>query len=277
MPKITVLTITTRNLYLSEQVNSLKSQTLQDFEWVVVDSHCAERPLILAHLIKGAFSFTHIPDKKPDYYATSQAFNTGLIYSRGELVFFMSDYILPHPDCLARHWEIYKRYKNVMISGRSIRMDCSPLELDTMLNSMGGNIMGKDYRAGIKQDRTLLEPDLYEVKPTTSLTWWSGRNDSAPLEAMLDCNGFEEEMDGGWGGQDGEFANRLMTYGLRHLLDRKSMCLKFEHTPGQGKSIRTAEEQLALGISLVKSKKESGVYTSNLKRSLREERKKTIG
>ena len=261
MPKISVLTISARNLYRDEQINSLESQSFKDFEWVFVDG-------IYERVMNARFPITQIQDKGDGSHRAGQAYNKGLVHCGGELVYFLADYVLPHPDCLGRHWEIYHKYKNVMISGRSARVECTPNELNLSIRLTEA----KDYRKGIKEERTQIEEDLFEVTPTLSMTWWSGRNDSAPLEALLACNGFEEDLDGRWGGHDGEMANRLVTYGLRYLQDMKSMCLEFYHHSAQMKAVRTAKEHLELAKNLSEGKHEKGIYTSNLKRSLRKER-----
>lgn len=267
MPKITVLTITARNLYLDEQVKALESQTLQDFEWVVVDSNYITNKLWLAKLC--SFRLTHLPDRtKRGYFAGGQAYNQGIAHSKGELVYFMADYVLPNPICLERHWEIYNKFRNVFISGRSVRIDATPAKF----NSVSGMIGGKDFRLGMGEEKTQIEPDLWLVKHSISPMWWSGRNDSAPLEALLECNGFEEDLDGNWGGHDGELANRMATLGFYYLYDTKSLCLEFAHKSGDLGQTRPDSEQLDLAKNLVLTKRKEGVYKSNLKRSLREER-----
>lgn len=118
---ITVVTITYRPGYVDTLAQALREQTMDRslWEWVLVDDLHAQRREAVAKEIGGAFSYKHLPSKeiKP-YSATATAINTGLAVAEGELVYFMADYVYPHPTCLERHWEIYSRFgPNVFISG----------------------------------------------------------------------------------------------------------------------------------------------------------------
>lgn len=59
--------------------------------------------------------------------------------------------------------------------------------------------------------------------------WFWGRNDSAPLEALLDINGLDEAFDGRRGGADADLGARLMKYGCRLLVDREAPCYMLPH------------------------------------------------
>lgn len=268
--KITVLTATCRNQYMKEQIKALERQSFTDFEWVLVDDFCDQNN------VKTEFPLTHISPKeiKP-YPAIASACNDGLIHSRGELIYFMNDYVLPHPDCLARHWEIYQKYKNVMISGRGLQTAFKPEELDTIK----GTFESPDYRMWLFENffvKEKIEDNLYEAFRDGIQNWWAGRNDSAPLEAILDCNGFDETFDGRWGGQDADLAQRLMTYGLRYFLDYKSLCLEFEHEHGIKGAIRSEEAQRDFQRTIIDKKVKDRIYTSGLSRNLKEERQKCL-
>lgn len=124
MPDVTVLTIAYRPGYIDTMVQALQAQSLdrERWEWVLVDDLWAQRKEAVARHINGAFNFQHMPPReiKP-YSATGIAINTGLAAARGKLVYFMADYMYPHPECLWRHWYIYTfcgppEYK-VLISG----------------------------------------------------------------------------------------------------------------------------------------------------------------
>ena len=273
MPRISVLTITGRMLYLKDQVASLRSQTFQDFEWVIVDSNYLVNMQAARNFVAYSFPLVHLQDREERvYFSALTADNWGLVHCSGELVYFMMDYVLPHPNCLERHWEIYQKYKGVFISGRSYKINMTPDAFDSTMGMVGA----QDFRIGLERDKVEIEPDLFLIKNNLSTTWWAGRNDSAPLKALLDCNGFEEDLDGRWGGGDGEMANRLMTYGLLYLHDMKSFCLEFQHLTGDKKAIRSHDEQLELASNLAKTKREQGIYKSNVKRDLWKEREKCL-
>lgn len=275
--KITVITASCRDTYMKEQVEALKSQNFKDFEWVFVDDLYDKRKGLLPHLIDGAFPLTHIPPREiVPYVAISMAFNTGLIHCRGELIYFMCDYIIPRFDCIGRHWEIYQKYHNVMISGRSIAVGYPT----AILNGFSGKIQGSDYRMGLFDQifgKSKIEDNLFEAHQDDGIrNWWAGRNDSAPLEAILDCNGFDEVFDGALGNTDADLAKRLRVYGLRYLLDYQSSCLEFAHKTGSKEWLRSDEEQRQLEYKITDVKVRQGIYTSGLDRNLREERKRCL-
>ena len=70
-----------------------------------------------------------------------------------------------------------------------------------------------DWRLGATLGQ-FIDTDLYEngsIHPWS--WWWAGRNTSAPLEMLLEVNGFDESFDGGAGGGDGNIGYRLMHLG----------------------------------------------------------------
>ena len=169
MPKITVLTITARDLYLADQTQSLNQQTLQEFEWVIVD---AKRDKNREVEKIARFPVQYLCDKeRKDYFAGGQAYNWGIVHARGELIYFMSDYVIPSPNSLERHWRIYEKYQKVFISGRTARFDCTP----ATFVSISGMVGARDYRSGSLPDKKEIERNLFLVQNVTSPAWWSGR------------------------------------------------------------------------------------------------------
>ena len=264
LPRITVLTETCRTQYMETQANALRLQTFTDFEWVLMDDNYGENKEWVASFVK--VPLTHIPPRevKP-YFATAAAINDALIYTRGELVIFLVDYVIPQPTCLEKQWEVYQKYPKSFISGSSI-----PLQDDGSMRA------GKDYRQWLFEmgffPRIQLEEGIWEVPREGVQNWWMGRNDSVPLEALLDINGLDEQFDGRWGGQDADVAQRLMTYGLKYLLTMKSVCLEFPHIHGAKPAIKTEKDQQGLQ-NIIDDKVKKGIYDSGMERSLREERR----
>ncbi|MBU0777977.1 hypothetical protein KKF82_06945, partial [Patescibacteria group bacterium] len=83
-----------------------------------------------------------------------------------------------------------------------------------------GAICGKYIESNLHQN-TAINPWSW---------WWAGRNDSAPLEALLEINGFDEDFDGAYGGVDGDAARRLMHgAGCRYLVDTLAPCYELSH------------------------------------------------
>ena len=121
MIDVTVLTIAYKPGYIDTMAQALKDQTLDHdrWEWILVDDICDKRREAVRELVGSNMHFLHIPPReiKP-YSATGIAVNTGLAQARGKLVYFMADYMYPHPSCLERHWQIYQEFgPKVFISG----------------------------------------------------------------------------------------------------------------------------------------------------------------
>lgn len=119
--KVTVLTITFRPGYIDLMCAALDRQTMpkKDWEWVLVDDLWEQRHDVVQSYVGDSINLKHIPPREiKEYSATATAFNTGLRVAKGELVYFMSDYMYPHPRCLARHWQLYQQHgPKVFISG----------------------------------------------------------------------------------------------------------------------------------------------------------------
>jgi len=272
MVRITVLTSSYRLLYKKEQIEALSQQTFRDFEWIVVDDHYQDNAPLST-----PFPCIHMPPAEIfQYFALGAAMNDGLVRASGKYVFFMNDYVIPKPGCLARHWAVQEKMGGCLLSGRATNPSGTP----TTYN--GEVVKVEDYRMALFKyvmfPSTLVGDGLIEAERDGVQCWWAGRNDSAPLKAILDCNGFEEAFDGRWGGHDADMANRLMTYGLKYYLDKKSECLEYDHPRGAKKQVRTEAQQQNLQNVIINPRVERGDYMANkewlvmLPRNLKEER-----
>ena len=255
LPELTVMTVTCRTQYMPLQANALKLQTFKDFEWLVVDDFCEKNRESLTKYVDNKYPLIHVsPAEIKPYFATASAYNSTFRYVNGELILFLVDYVVPSPTCLERHWEVHLKYPKAMISGRTMQL------VKEGLHKVGG-----DYRLWLFEKgfckRTQLEENLYEVKRDSIQNWWMGRNDSAPLQPILDCNGLDENFDGRWGGQDADLANRLMTYGLGYILDTddRSLCLEYPHVHGAKPAIKSEKEQQDIQ-DVINKRVDNGIY-----------------
>ena len=261
--KISVLTLTCREGMLATQAEALSKQTFKDFEWIIVDDLYDKRPNISQ---SWGFPVTHMTSSMPkDYAAPGEAANDALCRASGELVYFMADYILPMPNSLARHWELHQKYPKAFLSGCVVKVETpiSELKEDTL-----NKLVGRDYRSYLFERGHFqwleIEPGLYEVPRAGVQNWWAGRNDSAPLEALLECNGFDEGFDGRWGGHDADMANRLMTYGLRYLIDKHSYVLEFPHVSGGKRPLRSEAKQQEFQYTVINKRVTDEEYRANI-------------
>lgn len=219
--KVSVLTTTVRPWdFLLRQREALEGQTLDDFEWIVVDNYVGPRDFTL----RGRFPITIAKSRggQPPYMAEALAKNSGLRYCQGELVYLMNDYILPTPKVLERHWQLFQEYgPKVIISGPLQSGDGNDRNRSRKPEFMIGDGVGEVSKARLNRNEFT--------------EFWAGRNDSAALEALLAVNGFDECIDGGKGGIDLLVALRMSNWGCRHIIDIMEPCLEYSHvSPHQG-------------------------------------------
>jgi len=224
MTKITVLTVTHRSWdMLYRQAGWLAEQTFTDFEWVIVDERYKQRPNFAREVKVGGFPIIHLPDKvsDPEYISNGAAPNYGLTYASGDLVFFMVDYVWPTPRVLERHYELQQRGGPAIVSGplawRSANDDASQ--------------PNQERQGDVQSDldpHVWLVTDHYEKVRRFS---WLGRNDSAPMEAILACNGFDDRLKGLRGGIDPLLSIQMVNWGCKYLIDTwpEAICYEFSH------------------------------------------------
>jgi len=264
--KVSVVVTTFRPGYIDTIAESLSRQTMSQDEWelILVDDLFEKRRVAVADFVRGRIkNFRHIPPRElKDYSSNCMTLNTGIVHSRGELVYFSNDYLYPSPGCLQRHWQIYTKYgpkviihgpliDAIVASGRSVWRGTPaqpqniveknevvtalsfsppiPVPLKDGFNQMTPeNFISvfkepfippqflsllPDWRTGATLGQPI-DTDLYEngsIHPWS--WWWAGRNTSAPLEMLLEINGFDESFDGRHGGADGDIGYRLMHIG----------------------------------------------------------------
>ncbi len=271
MPAITVITVTGRDLYRKENADLLKAQTFKDFEWVLVDDLFPQTNREMAKYTN--FPFIHLPPKNiVSHFASGAATNDGLVKASGELIVFKADYMMMHPTCLQRLWETHLKHPKAILSGRCVEVGFHPSELLNMKRTF----TGRDYRMSLFTNGSFhwsyMSENLYGVDRDGVQNWWGGKNDAAPLEAILECNGMDEQYDGHYGYHDDDLAQRLMTYGLGYIFDPGALafeCLHTKHTKGSD-----LESNQHFKDKLIPQRVRDKIYRANPHRDLREERNK---
>ena len=278
--KISVMMVTARDLgMLPYQIDYFKRQTFKDFELVFVDELWEQRKDSVKKEVDGAFPLTHIlPNEVKSYFAPGAAWNDGFTHCRGELLYFMADYIIPHEDCLRVHWETHLQYPKAMISGRCWEMNISADEF----NQPNKQFQFNDYRLSLFENSyfrwSRIAESLYGAERAGVQNFWTGRNDSAPLDTILECNGFDEQFDGAHGYHDEDLAQRMANLGLEYIFNLKSLVWQFSHKKegeqvGGKPGLRTDEEQHQMfKAKLIPQRIKDGTYKVNPDRNLREER-----
>lgn len=239
--KVSVITPTYRETAIIEQqVQWLRAQTLgaENFEWLLLDDLYAVRKKEIA---AWNISFLrHLSAPNTGVRGPSKVINRGLVAARGEIVYFMTDYMQIVPTVLERHWTLYQEFgPAVMIAGPVITSLCpvclqdaeEPWPLDSapafLVRCVGCRtpmifLRQRPYEYGLRGD----VGETYN-KDLMRQAWWVGRNESVPLAALVGVNGLDESMDGRGG--DSDLGTRLMNWGCRFITDLAHPAIMLPH------------------------------------------------
>ncbi len=207
-PKVTVTLVTKKREPKFEfAFKSLKEQTFRDFEYVIIDGYYNARKGEIMSLIdkmKFDFSVLYLPDKpsrwKGQRFQICNARNTALIFANGQ-------YIVNHDDCTKMPKDWIERHISYLEKGYIVTGSWIGYQFTFDDEGIVG-VYGPEDRSKI-----IKEPK--EV----GAGWFYGQNSSYPLEAALDINGFDEELDGEMGQEDINLAIRLERKGFKIIYD----------------------------------------------------------
>ena len=184
-------------------LHSLSKQTLpgEDWELIIVDDYWEDRRIIL-RAVASTLGIKNLVllKSKPNYWRSNRlianARNTGLIYAQGELVVFLDDFCWAPPKWLEEHWNTYKKTIYTMIgAGKAVKYIPGRFnDLDQLPPpDVGDNVEGAFIR-------NLAQFKVSDTRGPISKRncgggWFYTMNASAPLEKIVQVNGFDEEYD----------------------------------------------------------------------------------
>lgn len=198
-----------------------------EVEWVIVDGRLwyddelARRQLV-AEVVRGRFPVQHVKPKpsvwqgptrltQKDHWDKASASNTGICYARGQQIVFTDDCQIFEEGWLLAHHMAGQAgiaaaggYKYVyagtgtVVDGRLIGG-----KFEHEWRKIGDEFVRLEVQAG---DHRLVERTYPEPCPGG---WMYGGNGSAPLEACLKIDGFDEIMSGQGGLEDCDFGVRV--------------------------------------------------------------------
>jgi len=214
--KISFVTITARTTYpytgrpdlhiFEPTLVSFKSQTMKDFEWIIVDYLYDERK----DYFKGMnlpFHVKHVPAHPNIWHdmglcGVCTQYNKGIIYADGELLYFVGEGYLYTPEFCERLWTHYKQgyfpftwyFYDDTFTPKDIP-SCDASEF-AFLKLAPYNISGYTGQNINVEHRPLVafKGNDLEVYPAP-WEWYFGLS-STPLNAILKINGFDIRFDG---------------------------------------------------------------------------------
>lgn len=185
-PVITILTVTKRTGWFDAAAKSLREQTLQDFKWVIV-----YEPNVRPQ--DDSLSIKWVPAPKKTKHSNLNASNNeGLRHVDTEYVVFYQDFIDLEPTAL-------------------IQLLVDAQETEGFITTATINPDGKhDARyTGVNSIR--------EVQPQE----WEANVAIAPMQALYDLGGFDEDYDNGWSWDNVNVAERAELLGYRFYIDER--------------------------------------------------------
>lgn len=259
--KISIIEVTARNeypiigrgidsknpLHLWEPtLQTLAKQTEKDFEYIVVDLFYDERPDYFKEHNYG-LKIKHVPGYPNIWHEKGvvqicHQFNTGIIHADGELLLFLADSNMLHPDLLKNLWDHYS-LEGWFVSlgfgadvsfGEKFFQDISrseavPTEWYRFLGFEGKLCMDHRYNKLFEQ-----HPGRYSSP--ISGEWYYGIS-TCNMQAALKLNGFDEAFDGDGSENDIDFGFRLEMAGERLAMFRDSYVIEAYAGTGWHKSM----------------------------------------
>ncbi len=230
--KISLVMITARTDYpyvgrpdlkiFEPTIESFKAQTMMDFELIIVD-HLYDQRKDYFKDRNLPFKVKHVPAHPNLWHDVGlpgicTQYNKGIIYADGELIYFMGEGYLFIPEYCENLWKHYKEgyipfvwyfYDNTWISE-----GVKPVNDVSAFDHIHYNILGYTGKNISHEHRSLTafkgnDNEVYRAP----WEWFFGCS-SAPLQAMLKINGFNQQCDGDRMLLDCDVGSRLQLAGF---------------------------------------------------------------
>ncbi len=187
-------------------LSSLFSQDFDNFEVILCHKYPKKVEKVVKMYEKEGF-YVNLVKEKPsiwhklgDFPTVNNIRNTGIIYSKGELLLFLDDYTIFSPNLLKKAWNEYQKGYYITARGRRrIRYnpEAEPLETPTRRTLVDKGVYSSYNFNNIEEGDRIPNPATWTYCCSVS------------LEDCLKINGFDEIYDGNFGGTDQDFGRRL--------------------------------------------------------------------
>jgi len=207
----------TKDLHVfAPTLETLKNQTMLDFELIIVDGLYNQRKDYFKNLTL-PFPVKHVPAKPNLWHdvglsGMATQYNKGVIYADGELLFFTGDSYMFVPDFMKRLWNYFlKGYFPCAWYMRDYgTMDTSDSTFEVHFYSVGTDSIRKapipyNMLGVFTGDCVSIEHRYFQAFEQVGRTVetydlpfeWYFANSSVSLDAMLKINGVDQKFDGG--------------------------------------------------------------------------------
>lgn len=213
-------------------------QTATNFEIVIADDGSRDETRELIERMRKETSITikHVW-QEDDGFQKCRIMNKAILATEGEYLIFTDGDCIPRKDFVEQHLALSE--PNTYLSGGYFKLPMNISQAITKedivtqrafdvewLVSMGLKKTHKTMKLTAKGAWASFLNKISPARPT-----WNGHSASCYKKHILAVNGFEETMQ--YGGQDCEFGDRLVNYGLKAKRIRYSaVCIHLDHKRG---------------------------------------------
>jgi len=240
-------------------------QSVKNFEIVIADDGSRDdtRELIDSLRKESPVPIQHIW-QKDDGFQKCRIMNKAILAAKGDYLIFTDGDCIPRADFVEQH--LKHREPKAYLSGGYFKLPMNISESITREDVTNQNPFDPGWLVaqGMKKTHKFMKLTaqgrwasfLNAVSPTRPT--WNGHNASCYKEFALAVNGFEEKMQ--YGGQDCEFGDRLVNFGLKPKRIRYSaVCVHLDHKRGY-----VTPEMLANSRAIREDTKKNGVVKARL-------------
>lgn len=223
--KVSLLYVTNRPGGMDVLLGNVLRQTFGDFETVIIDGYEGR-------------TVSEPPKKEGRLTNIWASYNEGLRQCHSELVVFLQDYIWIGPAGIKRFVEDQERqagfYTGVgnVGEGPDYYQDDAVSTWKEPWYNPPERIRWMDPRIGAWQGQ------IVEIGADA----WENNWACAPLKALRELGGFDEEYDLGWGWAEKDLALRAEAAGHKLYMDTGNRCMAWWHTGLLENPLRTDEE-----------------------------------
>lgn len=241
------------------------AQTTKEFEIVIADdgSRDETRELIERMRTVSPIPIQHVW-QEDDGFQKCRILNKAIVASKGEYLIFTDGDCIPRADFVEQHLRL--RERNCYLSGGYFKLPMDISQAITEEDVIHQRPFDVKWLVsqGMKKTHKFMKltargkwADFWNWLSPTRPTW-NGHNASCYKEFAIAVNGFEEKMQ--YGGQDCEFGDRLVNYGLKPKRIRYSaVCVHLDHKRGY-----VTPEMLANSWAIRKDTKKRRVVRARL-------------
>jgi len=207
--KISIVYLTYRPGGYDMLVDSLRNQTFQDYELIVVDEMIERRDVVRDYLLENAINISSIGPSKPKCfpelaYNLINAYNTGILLSRGDYILILNDYTWLPPQAL----EAWMEHEAILNQGTSITGIANLYHYEKPKKLNGWISVFDTPWQGHPALKTMGAYHLW--KPTQFELFYS----MIPYETLVKINGFPECFDCSVANQITSFIEKIRGVGM---------------------------------------------------------------